>query len=216
MKLRAKSLGRIRQPYYFLLFSSGWNFFAFIWDFFSLGRNSARAENQTGLGFSARAELHPGLNPRGVLPYKGIMGTCDQPGYVFRDFRLKQGIEFIIFCLNQGIDLSIFVFKQDIFSWTINSKIFTSSCWPWHWYQVTCLQQGIQKSEFCLKRGRKISDICLKQGQGMRGRAAPPHPGIYRVPPRGWIPLHVIDNLILRGFVSEAVLKFQPGLLGWK
>ena len=21
--------------------------------------------------------------------------------------------------------------------------------------------------------------ICLKQGQGMRGRAAPPHPGIY-------------------------------------
>ena len=23
----------------------------------------------------------------------------------------------------------------------------------------------------------------LKQGQGMRGHAAPPHPGIYRVPP---------------------------------
>ena len=51
-----------------------------------------------------------------VLPYKGLMGTCSQPGYVFRDFCLKQGIEFIIFCL-----------KQDIFSWTINSKIFTSS-----------------------------------------------------------------------------------------
>ena len=31
--------------------------------------------------------------------------------------------------------------------------------------------------------GRKVSDICLKQGQGMRSRAAPPHPGIYRVPP---------------------------------
>ena len=29
-----------------------------------------------------------------------------------------------------------------------------------------------------------ISDICLKQGMGIRGRAAPPHPGIYRVPPR--------------------------------
>ena len=42
---------------------------------------------------------------------------------------------------------------------------------------------GYQKPEFCLKQGRKISDICLKQGQGMRGRAAPPHPGIYRVPP---------------------------------
>ena len=45
----------------------------------------------------------------GVLPYKGLMGTCGQPGYVFRDFCLEQGIEFIIFCLNQGIVLSIFV-----------------------------------------------------------------------------------------------------------
>jgi len=44
-------------------------------------------------------------------------------------------------------------------------------------------QTGYQKSEFSLKQDRKISDICLKQGQGMRGRAAPPHPGIYRVPP---------------------------------
>ena len=43
---------------------------------------------------------------------------------------------------------------------------------------------GYQKSEFCLKQGRKISDICLKQGQGMRGHAAPSHPGIYQVPPR--------------------------------
>ena len=49
--------------------------------------------------------------------------------------------------------------------------------------RVNCLKQGIKKSEFCLKQGRKISYICLKQGQGMRGRAAPPHPGIYRVPP---------------------------------
>ena len=45
MKLRAKSLGRIRQPYYFLLFSPGWNFFSITWDFFSPGRNSARAES---------------------------------------------------------------------------------------------------------------------------------------------------------------------------
>ena len=35
---------------------------------------------------------------RGVLrPYKGLMGTCGQPGYVFQDFCLKQGIDFIIF-----------------------------------------------------------------------------------------------------------------------
>ena len=45
--------------------------------------------------------------------------------------------------------------------------------------RVKCLKQGIKKLEFCFKQGRKISDICLKQGQGMRGRAAPPHPGIY-------------------------------------
>ena len=48
----------------------------------------------------------------GVLPYKGLMGTCGQPGYVFRDFCLKQGIKFIIFCLNQGIDSSVFVLNR--------------------------------------------------------------------------------------------------------
>ena len=53
-----------------------------------------------------------GLAPAGVLPYKGLMGTCGQPGYVFQDFCLKQGIEFIIFYLNQGIDLSIFVLNR--------------------------------------------------------------------------------------------------------
>ena len=108
------------------------------------------------------------------------MGTCGQPGYVFRDFCLKQGIEFIIFCLNQGIDLSIFVLnrmlllddKQQNFYKRLLINI-----------RVKCLKQGIKKSEFCLKQGRKISDICLKQGQGMRGRAAPPYRGIYRVPP---------------------------------
>ena len=30
----------------------------------------------------------------GVLPYKGLTWTCGQPGYVFRDFCLEQGIEF--------------------------------------------------------------------------------------------------------------------------
>ena len=37
----------------------------------------------------------------GVLPYKGLMGTCGRPGYVFWDF-----------CLNQGIALSIFVLNR--------------------------------------------------------------------------------------------------------
>ena len=40
------------------------------------------------------------------------MGTCGQPGYIFRDSCFKKGIEFIIFCLNQGIGLSIFVFNR--------------------------------------------------------------------------------------------------------
>ena len=52
----------------------------------------------------------PSRDPRGVLPCKGLMGTCGKPGYVFRDFCVRQGIDFIIFCLNQGI-----------FPWTINS-----------------------------------------------------------------------------------------------
>ena len=64
----------------------------------------------------------------GVLPYKGLMGTCGQPGYVFRDFCLEQSIEFIIFCLNQGIDLSIFVLN---------------------W--VKCLKQGIKNRNSVLK-----------------------------------------------------------------
>ena len=57
----------------------------------------------------------------GLLPYKGLMGMCSQPEYVFRDFCLKQGIDFIIFCLHQGIDFINFCLKQGIFSWTINS-----------------------------------------------------------------------------------------------
>ena len=53
------------------------------------------------------------------------MGTCGQPGYVFRDFF---GIEFIIFCLNQGIDLSIFVLNR-----------------------VKCLKQGIKNRNSVIK-----------------------------------------------------------------
>ena len=43
------------------------------------------------------------------------MGTCGQPGYILRDFSLKQGIHFIIFRLNQGIDFINFCLKQGIF-----------------------------------------------------------------------------------------------------
>ena len=39
----------------------------------------------------------------GVLPSKGSMRACGQPGYVLRNFCLTQSIDFIIFCLKQGI-----------------------------------------------------------------------------------------------------------------
>ena len=46
----------------------------------------------------------PGAGEGGgsILPYKGLMGTCGHPGYVFRDFCLKQVLDFIIFyvCIN--------------------------------------------------------------------------------------------------------------------
>ena len=47
------------------------------------------------------ADFHVGTP--GLLPYKGLLGTCGQSGYVFRDFRLKQGINFLLVCLKQGI-----------------------------------------------------------------------------------------------------------------
>ena len=38
----------------------------------------------------------------GVLSYNCLMGTCGQPGYVFRDFCLKQGRKISDICLKQG------------------------------------------------------------------------------------------------------------------
>ena len=39
--------------------------------------------------------------PGGVLPYKGLMGTCAQSGYVYQNFCLKQGIDFYHYVLNR-------------------------------------------------------------------------------------------------------------------
>ena len=74
-----------------------------------------------------------GLAPAGVLPYKGLMGTCGQPGYVFQDFCLKQGIEFIIFYLN-------FCLKQD-----------------------KCLKQGIKNRNSVLNRVGKSAIFVLNR-----------------------------------------------------
>ena len=53
-----------------------------------------------------------GRSPGGILPYKDLMGTCGQPGYVFRDFCLKQGIDFIIFVLIRVSIVSVFVLNR--------------------------------------------------------------------------------------------------------
>ena len=51
------------------------------------------------------------------------MGKCGQPGYVFRDFFLKQGIDFIVFCLNQGIDFINFCLNLDYLQSAFSLKI---------------------------------------------------------------------------------------------
>ena len=43
------------------------------------------------------------------------MGTCGQPGYVLRDFCLKQGIGLIVFGLIRVSILSIFVLNRVFF-----------------------------------------------------------------------------------------------------
>ena len=52
---------------------------------------------QTSVTWKIKAQIKAIIQAPGggVLPYKGLMGKCGQPGYVFRDFCLKQGIEFI-------------------------------------------------------------------------------------------------------------------------
>ena len=68
----------------------------------------------------------------------------------------------------------------------ITSMISDQNCTPLN--SATTLLQP-----FCY---REISDFCLKQSQGMRGRAAPPHPRIYRVPPAPGI--HTKNGAILK------------------
>ena len=64
------------------------------------------------IAFEIKVECYTPGGGGEVLPYKGLMETWSQPGYVFWEFCLKQGIEFIILCLNQGIGLSIFVLNR--------------------------------------------------------------------------------------------------------
>ena len=89
----------------------------------------------------SRKLFHTVANSRGILPYKGLMGTCGQPGYVFRDFCLTKGIEFIIFCLNQAIDLSIFVLNRMSFLDDKQQNFYKLLLIN---IRVKCLKQGIK------------------------------------------------------------------------
>ena len=80
----------------------------------------------------------------GVLPYKGLMGTCGQLGYIFWDFCLKQGIDFYHFVLNRVSFLGKFFNRVQ--------------------FWAKCLKQGF----------KTWTIFCLKQGQGLRSWAAPP------------------------------------------
>ena len=48
----------------------------------------------------------------GLPPYKGLMGTWGQPGYVFRDFCLKQGINLSFFVLIRVSIYRMFVLNR--------------------------------------------------------------------------------------------------------
>ena len=86
MKLRTKILGRIRQPYYFLLFSPGWNFFSIIWDFFSPGRNSARAENPSPVWSNQTRIFSPGWIAFRAKCLRASSYDPGRPGWLgFRD-----------------------------------------------------------------------------------------------------------------------------------
>ena len=97
------------------------------------------------------------------------MGTWGQPGYVFRDFCLKQGIFLNSFVIANGLN------KKEIFIIVLHRV----------WFGVKCLKQGIKNRNSVLNRVGKSAVFVLNRvrvGQGMRGWAAPPHPKIYRVP----------------------------------
>ena len=88
------------------------------------------------------------------------METCGQPGYVFWDFSLKQGIDFIIFCLNQGIDFINFCLKQGIF---LNSFVIANGLnkkelrlsYTGYGLGLNVLNRGIKNRNSVLNRVRK-------------------------------------------------------------
>ena len=96
----------------------------------------------------------------GIIPYKGLMGLCGQPGYVFRDCCLKRGIDFNTFCLNQDIDFINFFPKR-------NGYLFLDNKQPMFYdlnysiFRVKCLKQNIKNRNSVLNREGKSAIFVL-------------------------------------------------------
>ena len=74
---------------------------------------------------------YPAGGGGGVLPYKGLIGTCGQSGFVFRDFCLKQGVDFYHFVLNRVFFLANFLNRVQ--------------------FWAKCLKQGIKNQTFFVR-----------------------------------------------------------------
>ena len=108
------------------------------------------------------------------------MGTCGQPGYVFRDFCLKQGIEFIIFCL-----------KQDII---VLHKV---------WFRVKCLKQGFKNRNSVLNRVGKSAIFVLNRVRVWGDTPHLPTQGYIEYPPGLWAVLYITNytNIQARSYL---------------
>ena len=94
--------------------------------------------------------------PGEVLPYKGLMGTCSQPGYVFGDFCLKQGIDFINFCLKQAAGYLFLDDKQPARMFYelnyLQQNFYLFIVLHRVWFRVKCPKQGINDRNSALNR----------------------------------------------------------------
>ena len=100
------------------------------------------------------------------------MGTYGQPGYVSRDFCLKQGIDFIIFCLNQGIDFINFCLKQGRY-------LFLEDKQP----ACKCLKQGIKNRNSVSNRVGKSAIFVLNKVKVIGAGPNLPTQGYIEYPP---------------------------------
>ena len=64
---------------------------------------SLRSDQTNSVSLASPYVQLPGGGGGGVLPYKGLTGTCGPTGYGFQDFCLERGIYFAPFCLKRGI-----------------------------------------------------------------------------------------------------------------